>query len=146
MQKVKEICKWVIIVLSIVQTTNTDWSDEVVPRRGIAPGRSMGLSLILNVKEDEYYCSGTESVGFKTLLHMPMAMPELLEFGSGVHPGMETFVDIIPEMTHSLSTIHKFDYHMRQCYINSDKELHFFKNYTFLNCFQECVANYTKQA
>ena len=43
----------------------TDWSDEVVPRRGIAPGRSMGLSLILNVKEDEYYCSGTESVGFK---------------------------------------------------------------------------------
>ena len=126
--------------------TNTDFSEEVVPRRGIAPGRSMGLSLILNVKEDEYYCSGTESVGFKTLLHMPMAMPELLEFGFGVHPGMETFVDIIPEMTHSLDTIHKFDYHMRQCYINSDKELYFFKNYTFLNCFQECVANYTKQA
>ena len=96
------------------------------------------------LKEDEYYCSGTESAGFKTLL--PMAMPELLEFGFGVHPGMETFVDVIPEMVHALDTVSKFDYHTRQCYLNSDTELHFFKNYTFLNCFQECVANYTKQA
>ena len=38
---------------------------EELPLRGLSPGRSMGLSVMLNVKEDEYYCSGTESVGFK---------------------------------------------------------------------------------
>ncbi len=38
---------------------------EELPRRGIAPGKSMGLSLLLNVNESEYYCSGTKSVGFK---------------------------------------------------------------------------------
>ena len=38
---------------------------EELPRRGIAPGLHMGLSLLLDVHEDEYYCSGTESIGFK---------------------------------------------------------------------------------
>ena len=38
---------------------------EELPLRGLSPGRSMGLSVMLNVKENEYYCSGTESVGFK---------------------------------------------------------------------------------
>ena len=76
---------------------------------------------------------------------MPMTMPELLEFGFGIHPGMETFVSVMPEMTHALETIHKFSYHTRQCYLNDDRDLFFFKNYTFLNCFQECVSNYTQK-
>ena len=74
-----------------------------------------------------------------------MTMPELLEFGFGIHPGMETFVSVMPEMTHALETIHKFSYHTRQCYLNDDRDLFFFKNYTFLNCFQECVSNYTQK-
>ena len=128
-----------------VDSTDEDFLNEELPLRGIAPGKSMGLSVMLNVKEDEYYCSGTESVGFKTLLHMPMTMPELLEYGFGVHPGKETFVSVRPEMIHADSDIHEYDYHKRQCYLDSDRELFFFKNYTFLNCFQECAANYTKE-
>ena len=128
-----------------VDATAKDWSDEELPRRGIAPGKSMGLSVMLNVKEDEYYCSGTESVGFKTLLHMPMTMPELLEYGFGVHPGKETFVSVRPEMIEADEDIHRYDYHKRQCFLDSDRSLMFFKNYTFLNCFQECAANYTKE-
>ena len=128
-----------------IDSTNEDFSNEELPRRGIAPGKSMGLSVMLNVKEDEYYCSGTESVGFKTLLHMPMTMPELLEYGFGVHPGKETFVSVRPEMIHADEDIHTYDYHKRQCYLDEDRELFFFKNYTFLNCFQECAANYTKE-
>ena len=128
-----------------VDSTSEDFSNAEVPLRGIAPGKSMGLSVMLNVKEDEYYCSGTESVGFKTLLHMPMTMPELLEFGFGVNPGTETFISVKPEGIEASPEIHAYDYQTRQCYLDSDKELHFFKNYTFLNCFQECAANYTKE-
>ena len=40
---------------------------DELPLRALSPGRSMGLSVMLNVKEDEYYCSGTESVGFKVV-------------------------------------------------------------------------------
>lgn len=36
-----------------------------MPRRALAPGLHMGLSVLLDVKEHEYYCSGTESIGFK---------------------------------------------------------------------------------
>ena len=36
-----------------------------MPRRSIAPGKDIGLSIMLNVEKDEYYCTGTESVGFK---------------------------------------------------------------------------------
>ena len=39
--------------------------NESLPRRSIAPGLHAGLTLGLNVEKDEYYCSGTESVGFK---------------------------------------------------------------------------------
>ena len=124
-------------------TAAKSFSNEELPLRGIAPGKSMGLNVMLNVKEDEYYCSGTESVGFKTLLHMPMAMPELLEYGYGVYPGMETWVSVVPEMVVVDTAIHKFDYHQRQCYLNDDRDLYFFRNYTFLNCFMECASNYT---
>ena len=47
-------------------TSGIDLSaNESLPRRSIAPGREVGLSLMLNVEESEYYCTGTESVGFK---------------------------------------------------------------------------------
>ena len=36
-----------------------------MPRRSIAPGKDVGLSVMLNVEKNEYYCTGTESVGFK---------------------------------------------------------------------------------
>ncbi len=38
---------------------------EDMPLRALSPGLHMGLSVVLDVQEDEYYCSGTESVGFK---------------------------------------------------------------------------------
>ena len=36
-----------------------------MPRRALSPGMHAGLSVIMDVQEREYYCSATESVGFK---------------------------------------------------------------------------------
>ncbi len=36
-----------------------------MPLRALSPGLHMGLTVVVDVKEDEYYCSGTESMGFK---------------------------------------------------------------------------------
>ena len=41
------------------------FANEPMPRRSIAPGKDVGLSVMLNVEKNEYYCTGTESVGFK---------------------------------------------------------------------------------
>ncbi len=36
-----------------------------MPLRALAPGLHMGLSVILDVNREEYYCTGHESIGFK---------------------------------------------------------------------------------
>ena len=38
-----------------------------MPLRALSPGLHMGLSVVMDVQEDDYYCSGTESVGFKVM-------------------------------------------------------------------------------
>ena len=118
---------------------------EELPRRGIAPGLHMGLSVLLDVQEDEYFCTGTESVGFKALLHTPIQVPELVEFGFALKPGTESFFSVVPEMIHADEAIHKFSYHKRQCYLHGEKELQYFRHYSFLNCFLECASNFTFQ-
>ena len=40
-----------------------------MPRRSVAPGNDAGLSIMLNVEKAEYYCTGTESVGFKVVMY-----------------------------------------------------------------------------
>ena len=42
-----------------------DFEGYYMPRRALSPGMHAGLSVIMDVQEREYYCSATESVGFK---------------------------------------------------------------------------------
>ena len=44
------------------------FANESMPRRSVAPGNDAGLSIMLNVEKAEYYCTGTESVGFKVIM------------------------------------------------------------------------------
>ena len=44
------------------------------PIRAVAPGLHQGLTVMMDVKEDEYFCTGTESVGFK-VLNINMMVP-----------------------------------------------------------------------
>ena len=39
--------------------------NESLPRRVIAAGLHAGLTVILNLEKEEYYCSGAESIGWK---------------------------------------------------------------------------------
>ena len=39
--------------------------NETLPRRVIAAGLHAGLTVVLNVEKEEYYCSGAESIGWK---------------------------------------------------------------------------------
>ena len=118
---------------------------EYMPRRSVAPGLHMGLTVLLDVQEDEYYFTGPQSVGFKALMHPATEIPELVEFGFALQPGTESFVAVDPEMIQADDAIHKFSTVKRQCYLEDEKELLYFKHYSFLNCFLECSTNYTFQ-
>ncbi len=134
-----------------------------LPLRAIAPGLHMGISVLMDVHKDDYYCSGTESVGFKvhhhtvksqlrlkcgflllqSLLHTPVTLPEMIEYGFAIHPGTETFLSVTPSALVADKTIHGFSRDKRQCYLRGEKELAYFRDYTFLNCFMECSTNFT---
>ena len=58
-----------------------------MPRRAIAPGLHMGLTVTLDTQVKESYCTEFQSTGFKGLLHVPVSQPEMVEYGFAVSPG-----------------------------------------------------------
>ncbi len=52
-----------------------------MPLRALSPGLHMGLSVVMDVQEEEYYCTGHESVGFKAseLLFRPRGLKASLK-------------------------------------------------------------------
>lgn len=47
----------------------------------IGTGRRLGLHLVLNADVPDYFCSSTNSFGFKILLHNPVEMPQISYYG-----------------------------------------------------------------
>ena len=125
------------------QSLTHDFTSEEMPRRTNAPGLSMGLTVVLDVEKEEYFCSGFESIGFKALLHAPITTPEMVEFGFALSPGTENFISVSPEYIFANEAIHHIDYEIRQCFLESERSLHYYQHYTYLNCFLECVSNHT---
>ena len=68
-----------------------------MPRRAITPGLHMGLSVTLNSRVNEEFCTSFQSSGFKGLLHVPISQPEMVEFGFALSPGTENFLDLNPK-------------------------------------------------
>ncbi len=80
---------------------------------------------------------------FQTLLHTPVTLPEMVEYGFAMRPGSENFLSVTPTAIHADEDIWSIPYDKRQCYLVNEKPLTYFKHYTFLNCYMECAANYT---
>ncbi len=79
----------------------------------------------------------------QALLHTPVTLPEMVEYGFALHPGTEAFLSVSPTAIVADRAIHGMPREKRQCYLSKEKELAFFRHYTFLNCFMECAANFT---
>ena len=93
------------------------WRGEELPRRAISPGLHTGLSLTLDARVEEEYCTGFQSQGFKGLLHVPpsqvrsnlltpapsphLQQPEMVEYGFAVSPGTENFLVMEPRSIHA---------------------------------------------
>ena len=78
-------------------------------------------------------------------MHTPVTLPEMIEYGFALYPGTEAFYAVTPSVIHADTAIHGISYTKRGCYLENERELEFFKHYTFLNCFMECASNYTFQ-
>ncbi|XP_045472093.1 pickpocket protein 28-like isoform X2 [Harmonia axyridis] len=122
----------------------SDARSDYIPRRPLGSGQHLGLSIILDTQVDNYYCSSTNSVGFKIVLANPLETPKTADFGFLLSPGVEARYMINPvirEATHSLRSV---SIEKRQCYFSNERKLQYYRTYTERNCRLECLSNHTK--
>lgn len=55
----------------------------------------------------------------------------------------EAVITIRPKLTTTSQGLRKYDANHRKCFLESERQLRFYKIYTQNNCYEECVANYT---
>lgn len=87
----------------------------------------MGLFVVLNVAKDDYYCSSTNSAGFKIYLHNPTETPRVSYFGLFVAPGHETSIIITPRVATSSKLIRKHPQIKRQCIFANEANLTYYR-------------------
>nr|XP_012222920.1 PREDICTED: pickpocket protein 28-like [Linepithema humile] len=134
-------------------STSIDWNAEdgykdmpadVVPWRPYGAGLFYGLTLVLDVEADEYYCSSTAGAGFKMLLHSPVETPKIADFAFSITPGEETRVIIRPRLSYASPSIVSIPKKKRKCFFTSERKLRYYRTYTQRNCILECEANFTQ--
>lgn len=104
----------------------------------------MGLTLILDADVENYYCSSTSSSGFKVLVHSPIEIPRIANFGFFVATGRETKVVITPKITQASYVIQKISVDKRQCIFENEANLTYYKIYSRKNCEMECSSKLTE--
>ncbi|XP_023158401.1 pickpocket protein 28-like isoform X2 [Ceratitis capitata] len=108
------------------------------PMRAIGYGITVGLSVVLNVDSDEYYCSTSNSIGFKLSIHNPEVMPDIRENGLLLPPGQESFVRLLPTQLIAHKKLRNLSRKQRNCLFEEESKLNVFSYYSYENCVYEC--------
>lgn len=87
----------------------------------------MGLHVVLNANIDEYYCSSTQSAGFKILLHSPVEKPLISNYGILVSPGVETRLIVQPRFGTASHRLRNIEVKKRVCLFADEKNLTYFR-------------------
>lgn len=93
----------------------------------LGSGRRLGLYLVLNANVSDYYCSSTNSHGFKILLHNPVEMPRISYFGMLLHPGRESQIVISPKVSTASYRARRVPIAIRGCIFPDEVQLKFYR-------------------
>ncbi|XP_031626188.1 pickpocket protein 28-like [Contarinia nasturtii] len=111
----------------------------------LGPGSHLGLYVILDSETSDYYCSSTNSAGFKILLHNPTETPRISDFGLLVAPGRESRITIRPKIQTASHRIRRIPIESRQCIFANEANLSYFRTYSRKNCEMECFSRFVEQ-
>lgn len=93
----------------------------------VGAGSRLGLSLVLNVATNEYYCSSTLGFGFKVVLHAPHEMPQIDEYGLGIANGYESRIVTTPVISGASKAVQRTPVKIRQCVYQSENFLTYYR-------------------
>lgn len=100
----------------------------------------MGLTVMGSVHAKDYYCSSTNSAGFKVLMHPPTETPKIADFGQTIGAGRENHIIITPHMSDASKQIRAVPIKQRQCVFGDEMRLDYFRTYSRKNCEMECES------
>lgn len=115
------------------------------PRPASGAGSHMGLIVVLNASMSDYYCSSTNSKGFRVLLHNPTETPKITDYGFSITTGKETRVVINPRLSDASVNIKSIPTAQRQCVFANEGNLSYFRTYSRKNCEMECESRIIEQ-
>lgn len=82
----------------------------------------------------DYFCSSTESYGYKVLLHSPNDVPKVADYGFALPTGFESRIAITPTLDETTDAVRRIPKHIRQCVFENENFLSFFR-YIFPSTF-----------
>lgn len=127
-----------------LQSRYSGHSEDSYPHRTCNTDLQSSLTVVFKVLKDDldYLCSGGPQ-GFTASLHPPNEGPQILKRFSYVPLQQTTLISVEPIRTRTLKTAHGNDLSVRQCYLDAERQLRFYKQYTKHNCRTECLTNFT---
>lgn len=91
-------------------------------------GTNLGLIILLDGGINEYYCSSTNSYGFKILLHSPNEPPSFIShYGTSLPNGYESRGVISLELAEAVEGVRKMDSKVRRCLFENENNLKYYR-------------------
>ncbi|CAG7733824.1 unnamed protein product [Allacma fusca] len=116
------------------------------PRRQKRSGKTFGLSILLDPDLGEYFCTTSDSVGFRLTTHLSIDSPHVADYGIAIPPNAEVYVNLNAEITMAEDNIRSYSLDKRNCYFPQEHDLTYYNYYTSSNCINECIAEQTFQS
>uniref|UniRef100_A0A0K8VEQ2 Sodium channel protein Nach n=1 Tax=Bactrocera latifrons TaxID=174628 RepID=A0A0K8VEQ2_BACLA len=117
---------------------------KTYPARVLGAGARAGFFIALQSfrQEVDYTCRGPIQ-GFKVSLHSPDDIPQVSNQFVRIPMGKEVVIAVKPNMITTSAGIAEYPPQRRQCFLEHERTLRFFKVYTQNNCVLECLTNLT---
>ncbi|XP_031632053.1 pickpocket protein 28-like [Contarinia nasturtii] len=106
-------------------------------------GAALFIVMSLSVEDFNYMCIGPIQ-GFKVTLTMPGERQKVLSRFFEILNSEKSEILVKPKMVMTSNILRHYSPRQRQCFYQSERQLHFFKIYTQNNCEEECLANFTR--
>lgn len=100
---------------------------------------------LFSFDEDVEYVCYSLVPGFKLYLHTPGDVLKENDYAFQIPFSEQIKISIKPKVITTSDSLRKYSIDKRQCFFNSERQLHFFKFYSKENCELECLSNYTLQ-
>lgn len=114
------------------------------PHRVHSIGLQFSLVVVLKINnyDIDYLCGGPMQ-GFSIMFHPPYEGLNAMSKKFHLSPATAAYYTIDPKLIRTSKNAQKYSPIVRRCYMNTERQLRFYKFYTQLNCESECSSNFT---